>query len=60
MVTLNLTTVGKSTGFIVPKQVLNRMKLKKGDTVFLTGTGDGYLLIPYNPEFETQMERASQ
>ena len=60
MLTLKLTTVGKSTGLIVPKEALNRMKLKKGDTIYLTEAEEGYLLPPYNPEFEKQMGLAEE
>jgi putative addiction module antidote len=60
MLTLKLTTVGKSTGLIVPKEALNRMNLKKGDRIYLTETDEGYLLTPYNPEFEEQMKLAEE
>jgi putative addiction module antidote len=35
--------------------MLARLKLDKGDTVYLTESPDGYRLTPYNPEFEAQM-----
>ncbi|MEX0814165.1 MAG: AbrB/MazE/SpoVT family DNA-binding domain-containing protein [Dongiaceae bacterium] len=60
MIALKLTTVGSSTGFIVPKEVLTRLKLKKGDVLYLTETPDGYRLTPYNPEFARQMELAER
>lgn len=38
-----------------------RLRLKKGDTIFLTEAPDGgYRLTPYNPEFERQMRIAEQ
>ena len=55
MITLKLTTIGKSAGLIFPKEVLSRLKLKKGGTLFLTETKGGYLLTPYDPEFAAQM-----
>ena len=45
-------------GLIFPKEALSRLKLQKGDTLFLTETKEGYLLTPYNPEFEAQMKQA--
>ncbi|HSB18231.1 MAG TPA: hypothetical protein VLE22_27515 [Bryobacteraceae bacterium] len=60
MLPLKVTTVGKSAGFILPKEAMTRMKLKKGDIVFLTETREGYLLTPYDPEFEAQMEIAQE
>ena len=58
MIKLKLTAVGNSAGVVLPKEILARLKLDKGDTVYLTESPDGYRLTPYNPEFETQMEAA--
>ena len=58
MIKLKLTSVGNSAGVVLPKEVLARLKLDKGDTVYLTDSPDGYQLTPYNPEFETQMTAA--
>ncbi len=58
MIKLKLTAVGNSVGVVLPKEALARMKLDKGDTVYLTETADGFRLTPYNPEFETQMTAA--
>ncbi|HEY0290876.1 MAG TPA: AbrB/MazE/SpoVT family DNA-binding domain-containing protein [Hansschlegelia sp.] len=55
MVALKLSKHGNSTGVVLPKDVLTRMKLAAGDTVYLTETQDGYRLTPYAPEFEEQM-----
>jgi hypothetical protein len=36
-----------------------RLKVQKGDTVYLTEAPDsGYRLTPYNPDFERQMTLA--
>jgi len=58
MHTLKLTQIGNSVGLILPKEVLARLKLEKGDTVFLTETPDGLAVRPYDPAFENQMEAA--
>ncbi len=58
MQSLKLTAIGNSTGLVLPKEVTAKLKLKKGDTVFLTETPDGYRLTPYSPEFELQMTAA--
>lgn len=60
MPTLKLTAIGNSIGVVLPKEVLTKLKLEKGDTVFLTESPDGYRLTPYSPEFETQMTVARQ
>ncbi|HEX8165876.1 MAG TPA: AbrB/MazE/SpoVT family DNA-binding domain-containing protein [Beijerinckiaceae bacterium] len=55
---LKLTTIGNSVGAIFSKEVLQRLKVDKGDTLFLTESPDGFRLTPYNPEFEAQMDTA--
>jgi putative addiction module antidote len=56
--TLKLTTMGNSVGAVFSKEALAKLKVGKGDTLFLTETPDGYRLTPYNPDFETQMNAA--
>ena len=55
---LKLTQIGNSVGLILPKEVLARLKLEKGDTVFVTETPDGVAMRPYDPAFEAQMDAA--
>lgn len=56
MHTLKLTQIGNSVGVILPKEVLARLKLEKGDTVFLTETPDGVAVTPYDPTMEEQVD----
>lgn len=58
MISLKLRSVGNSTGVTFPKEVTDRLKLKNGDTIYLTESPDGYRLTPYNPDFERQMTAA--
>ncbi|MFZ5550233.1 MAG: AbrB/MazE/SpoVT family DNA-binding domain-containing protein [Pseudomonadota bacterium] len=58
MTALKLTQIGNSVGVILPKEVLARLKLEKGDTVFLTEVSGGVTLTPYSSEFEAQMDEA--
>ena len=53
---LKLTQIGNSVGVILPKEVLARLKLEKGDTVYVTETPDGFALTPLDPSFEVQLE----
>jgi putative addiction module antidote len=53
-----VTQIGNSTGVILPREAVARLKVKKGDSVFLTETPDGYSITPYDPEFESQMTAA--
>ena len=60
MTALKLTQIGNSVGVILPKEVLARLKLEKGDTVYLTDAADGIKLTPYSAEFEVQMTEARE
>jgi putative addiction module antidote len=60
MTALKLTQIGNSVGVILPKEVLARLKLEKGDMLFVTDSPDGIQLTPYSPSFETQMTAARE
>jgi len=55
MTALKLTQIGNSVGVILPKEVLARLKLEKGDTVFLTDAANGVTLTPYDPGLDDQL-----
>jgi putative addiction module antidote len=56
MHTLKLTQIGNSVGVILPKEVLGKLKLEKGDSIFITETPDGYAITPYDPAVEEQLQ----
>jgi putative addiction module antidote len=56
MTALKLTQIGNSVGVILPKEVLARLKLEKGDTVFVTDAVNGVTLTPYDPALDQQLE----
>ena len=56
MAALKLTQVGKSVGVVLPKEALARLKLRKGDAVFLTETAHGVTLTTFDPELEEQLK----
>jgi putative addiction module antidote len=59
MTALKLTQIGNSVGVILPKELLAKLKLEKGDTLFVTDAANGAVMMtPYNAEFEAQMEAA--
>lgn len=58
MIELKLTAIGNSLGVVLPKEALGRLKVAKGDTLYITESPDGYRLTPFNPEFEQQMTAA--
>ena len=55
---LKLTQIGNSVGVILPKEVLAKLKLEKGDTLYLTDSPDGMRITPHDPVFEDQMQAA--
>jgi len=58
MVKLKVTTIGSSVGVVLPKEVLARLKVSKGDSLFLTESPEGFRITPYDSEFEKQMSMA--
>jgi putative addiction module antidote len=58
MLKLKLTQIGNSVGLILPKEVLARLKLEKGESVYVIDTPEGVRITPHDPAFETQMEAA--
>jgi putative addiction module antidote len=58
MSALKLTQIGNSVGVILPKEVLARLKVEKGDVLYLSESVNGVLLSPYSAEFEEQMVAA--
>lgn len=60
MFKLKVTTIGNSTGVVLPKEVLAKMHIEKGDNLYLTPTPNGFEITPYNPEFEQEMETARE
>lgn len=57
---LKLTTIGNSIGVILPKDILERLRVQKGDSLYVVETKQGIELTPYNPEFAAQMEAAER
>jgi putative addiction module antidote len=58
MTALKLTQVGNSVGVILPKELLAKLGLQKGDTLYAIETPEGLRLTASDPEFEAQMEVA--
>jgi putative addiction module antidote len=58
MTKLKVTTIGSSAGVVLPKEVLARLKVSKGDSLYLTESPDGFRITPYDPEFEEDMALA--
>ncbi|MEG3192628.1 AbrB/MazE/SpoVT family DNA-binding domain-containing protein [Lysobacter sp. D1-1-M9] len=57
---LKITTIGNSAGVILPKDLLARLRLGKGDELFALETPDGIKLTVFDPELAAQMEVAER
>jgi len=57
---LKITTIGNSAGVILPKELLARLRLEKGDELFALETPDGIKLTVFDPELAAQMEVAEK
>ncbi|MFQ5674244.1 MAG: AbrB/MazE/SpoVT family DNA-binding domain-containing protein [Nitrospinales bacterium] len=56
MLDLKIRKIGNAAGVILPREILNKMRLKEGDKVFLTEAADGgYKITPYDPEFKKHL-----
>ena len=56
MNTLKVTQIGNSLGVVLPKEILTRLKLERGDVVHVTESPDGVTLTPYDPALDEQIE----
>jgi putative addiction module antidote len=57
---LTVTKIGNSEGVILPKEVLAKLRVGKGDKLYLTETPDGYQIRPYDELFVRTMEIAER
>jgi putative addiction module antidote len=56
MTALKLTAIGTSTGVVIPKEMLARLKVRKGDALYAVETAEGYLLTPYDPAIAAEIK----
>ena len=57
---LKIKKIGNSAGVILPKELLARLRVSEGDTVYATEAPDGIRLTVADPEFEGQMRIAEE
>jgi putative addiction module antidote len=57
---LKITAIGNSAGVILPKELLARLRVDKGDELYALETPDGIRLTAFDPELAAQMEVAEQ
>ena len=57
---VKITTVGSSVGIVLPKEILSRLHVEKGDSLYITDTPDGVQLTPYDEKFAQVMKAADK
>ncbi|HVC59514.1 MAG TPA: AbrB/MazE/SpoVT family DNA-binding domain-containing protein [Acetobacteraceae bacterium] len=60
MSALKLTQIGNSVGVILPKELLAKLGVGKGDTLFAVEQPDGVKLTVADPDFPAQMKMGRQ
>lgn len=56
MAVLKLTSIGNSTGVVIPKEMLEHLKVAEGDELVAIETPVGYLLTTYDPDVEEELK----
>ncbi|MCH1505038.1 AbrB/MazE/SpoVT family DNA-binding domain-containing protein [bacterium] len=57
---LKLTQIGNSVGVVLPKELLAKLRVGKGDSITVTETPNGLQLTPWDEEFAKQMQIAER
>jgi putative addiction module antidote len=57
---LKLPNSGNSVGVIFPKEILTKLRVEKGDTLYVVETSEGIELTSYRPDFAAQMDAAEE
>lgn len=60
MSVLKITDIGNSMGVILPDEILQRLHVKRGDTLYAVETKNGIELTANNPAITEQMEIAER
>jgi putative addiction module antidote len=58
--TVKITTIGNSVGIVLPKEILGRLHVEKGDSLYLLETPEGIQLTPYDQNFAGEMDAAKR
>ena len=58
MPTVKVTTIGNSVGVVLSRDLLTKLRVEKGDMLYVIETPNGVELTPYRPDFAVQMDAA--
>lgn len=53
---LKIRKIGNSVGLILPKEVVEHLRVGEDDTVHYVVDSDGLHVTPYDPEFDAAMK----
>jgi antitoxin component of MazEF toxin-antitoxin module len=60
-VKIEVKRIGNSDGFILPREVMQRFDIKRGQQFHITElAGGGFQFTPYDPDFEATLEIADE
>lgn len=58
---LEIKKIGNSDGVILPRELMQRLDLRRGQQLHITElAGGGFQALPYDPDFEKTMEIADE
>jgi putative addiction module antidote len=57
---IKVTTVGNSAGIVLPKELLARLRVGKGDSLYASELPDGIKLSAFDPMLAGQMDVAEK
>jgi len=58
---IEIKKIGNSDGLILPRELMQRLDLKRGQVLHITElAGGGLQLLPYDPDFEKTIEIADE
>jgi putative addiction module antidote len=55
---LKLAALGESLGVILPKEILERLRVEAGDVLYVLETPKGIELTPFDPDIARQIDVA--
>jgi putative addiction module antidote len=60
-VKIEIKRIGNSDGLILPRELMQRLDLKRGQQLHVVElAGGGFQVLPYDPDFEKTMETADE
>jgi putative addiction module antidote len=58
---VEIKKIGNSEGLILPRELMQRLDLKRGQQLHITElAGGGFQALPYDPDFEKTMDIAEE